>query len=146
MSAENKAVVRRYIEEVWNQRKLNVLDELIDPNYVEHDPASPDFGRGVNAARSAVNLYLAAFPDTNFTIEEMVAEGDRVVTRWTARATHKGELRGIAPTGRKVTVAGTTISRIAGGKIVEAHVNWDALGLFQQLGAYPEQAKGRAAR
>lgn len=144
MSQENKALVRRLIDEVWNQGKLAMTDELVAPNFATHDPGSPDFGRGPQAVKQGVSLYRNAFPDIRFTIEDMVAEGDKVVTRWTASGTHKGELSGIPPTGKKTTVTGVTISRFAGGKIVETWSNWDTLGLMQQLGVAP--APGQVAR
>lgn len=146
MSAENKAVVRRYFDEIWNKRNTAVIDELFAPNYVNHDPSGPDFGRGPECIRRMTSFYLAAFPDTRFTIDEQIAEGDKVLTRWTVRGTHQGDLRGLAPTGRKVTFMGMTISRISNGKIVEDYDVWDALGMMQQLGAVPEQARGFAAR
>jgi predicted ester cyclase len=84
-----------------------------------------------------VYFYLAAFPDTKFTIEDLIAEGDKVVVRWSVQGTHTGPLGDIAPTGRRVSITGTTTCRIAGGMIVEAHDNWDALGMRQQLGVLP---------
>lgn len=138
MSAENKTVVRRYFEEVWNQRKLEVLDQIIAPQAVNHDPASPDFGKGPEAARKLVQMYLNAFPDSRFTILDMIAEGDRVVARWRAEGTHQGELAGIAPTGRRCIAEGTLTARISGGKMAETWDMWDALGLMRQIGAVPE--------
>ncbi len=149
MSADtNKALVHRYIQEVCNQRNMAVLDELLAPSYVCHDPDTPDMGVGPESVKRNLNLYLTAFPDAQFTIEDMIAEGDRVVTRWTVRGTHKADLKGIAPTGRRVTVTGITTCRFSNGKMIEAFENWDSLGLMQQIGAAQtvEQEKGRAAR
>lgn len=145
MSETNKALCRRYVEEVWNNRNLAVIDEIFAANVVSHDPNGPDFGKGPDSVRKTVSYYLAAFPDTRFTIDDIVAEGDRCVMRWTVRATHRGELRGIPPTGKQITVTGTTTARITNGKVVESYVNWDALGMMQQLGVVPKQAAGRAA-
>ena len=145
MSEAHKTLCRKYFEEVWNNRNLAAIDEYFAANYIDHDPSSPDFGKGPESVRKLVSLYLTAFPDLRFTLEDLIAEGDRCVVRWTVRGTHRGELRGIAPTGKQVTIAGTSTLRIANGKFVEAYVNWDALGLMQQLGAVQRQAAGRAA-
>ncbi len=134
MSVENKALVRRLFEEIWNKGNLSVADQIFATNYVHHDPSTPDFGRGPESEKKRATLYRTAFPDLQLAIEDLVAEGDRVVTRWTARGTHRGELRGIAPTGKQFTVTGISIARISGGKLVEGWVNWDAQGLMEQLG------------
>jgi len=134
---ENKAIARRIFEEVWNQGKLDVIDEIFDVNYVSHG-----FGElppGPEGFKQFVSIYRTAFPDTHFIIEDQIAEGDKVVTRWIVRATHKGELMGIPPTGKQVVVTGTGIFRISGGKVVEQWVNWDALGMMQQLGLVPPE-------
>ena len=135
MSVEDiKAVVRREVE-AFNADKLETFDEIISPDYVGHDPAQPEPIRGPKGAKEQMGGYRAAFPDVILTIDQQVAEGDTVVTRWTARGTHEGELMGIAPTGKQVTVTGVTIERVVDGKIVEGNDQWDALGLLQQLGA-----------
>jgi steroid delta-isomerase-like uncharacterized protein len=143
----NKAAVRRYLEEMWNRRNMSVIDELVDAEFVHRDPASPDYGKGPAGVRRRMQVQFAALPDARITIEDMVAEGDQVATRWTIRATHSGPLQGIAPTGRPVAVTGTTITRLRGGKVMENHSNWDALGLFQQLGMFhgTPRAKREAA-
>lgn len=148
MSAENKALVRRGIEEVWNERNMSAINEIFADNYTAHDPNTPDMGRGPESVRKTVDHYLAAFPDTRFTIDEIIAEGDRVVTRWTVRATHRGELQGLAPTNKPVTVTGITISRCENGRIVEGFLQWDSLGMMQQLGALSKLAStgAKAAR
>jgi ketosteroid isomerase-like protein len=147
MSEQNKAVVRRLFEELWNKGNLMVADELLAPNYVNHDPSTPDFGRGPENEKKRASLYRSAFPDLRMTIEDMIAEGDMVTARWSCRATHKGDLGGIAPTGKQVTTSGISIGRFAAGKIAEAWVNWDALGFMQQLGVMPDLGKAkRAAR
>jgi steroid delta-isomerase-like uncharacterized protein len=145
MSEHNKAVVRRLFEEVINKGNLSVADELFTPNYEHHDPSSPDFGRGPESAKKRATLYRNAFPDVHMTIEDIIAEGDTVMVRWSSRGTHKGELNGIAPTGKQVNISGITVARLSNGKLAESHVNWDALGLMQQLGAVPELAKTKAA-
>ncbi len=134
MSAENKALVRRLFEEIWNKGNLSVADQIFATNYAHHDPSSPDFALGPEGEKRRATLYRTAFPDLQLAIQDLVAESDRVVTRWTARGTHRGELRGIAPTGKQFTVTGISIVRISGGKLVEGWVNWDAQGLMEQLG------------
>lgn len=135
MSAEElKAISRREIE-AFNTGNLAILDEIAADDYVSYDPSLPEPIRGKEAYKQVVAGYRAAFPDLQLTIDQQVAEGDTVATRWTARGTHEGELMGIAPTGKQATVTGISLVRIADGKIVEDWTNWDALGLMQQLGA-----------
>jgi steroid delta-isomerase-like uncharacterized protein len=131
----NKQIARRLIEEAWSKGNLAILDELLSPTFTDHDPVTPDMGTGPNAVRKAIELYRAAFPDLSFTVEETLAEGDKVALRFTSRGTHKGELFGIRPTNRTVTVAGQIIAKLTNGKIVENWANWDALGMLRQLGA-----------
>ena len=146
MSEANKNVVRRLFEEVWNKGNLQVTDELFASTYVHHDPSSPDLGRGPESEKKRATLYRTAFPDLRLTIEDILAEGETVMARWSCRGTHKGDLSGIAPTGKPFTISGVSIARFAGGKMVEGYVNWDALGLMQQLGVVPEfAAKAQAA-
>jgi steroid delta-isomerase-like uncharacterized protein len=144
MSENNKAIVRRLLEEVWNQGNLSLVDELFAPNYEVHDATTPDFGRGPESEKKRVTLYRSAFPDVRLTIEDIIAEGETVMTRWSCRGTHKGDLSGVAATGKQFTISGITVARLANGKIAEAFVNWDALGLMQQLGVVPELAKNKA--
>ena len=136
--------MRRTVEEAWNNGSLAVLDELTAANYVGHDPANHNAGRGPDAEKQMVSTYRTAFPDLEIIIDDMVAEGDKVATRWTARGTHKGDLMGIASTGKQGTTTGISIDRIVGGKVEEAWTNWDLLGIMQQLGAVPEMATARA--
>jgi steroid delta-isomerase-like uncharacterized protein len=139
MSTEqNKTLVRRYWEEVWNQGNLAVLDDLIATDFDGHPlPGEPDFGRGPAGQKQLVGMYRTAFPDLRMTIEDMTAEGDRVAVRWTARGTQTGEMMGIPATGKHTTVTGMFLNRLAGGKIVEGWGNFDALGMLQQLGVIP---------
>jgi steroid delta-isomerase-like uncharacterized protein len=145
MSEPNKAIVRRLIEELWNKGNLSLADEIFAPNYEHHDASTLDFGRGPESEKKRATLYRAAFPDLRLTIEEIIAEGEIVMTRWSCRGTHKGDLSGIAPTGKQFNISGVTIARLANGKLAEGWVNWDALGLMQQLGIVPELAKTKAA-
>jgi steroid delta-isomerase-like uncharacterized protein len=145
MSEQNKAIVRRLFEEVWNKGNLSVADELFTPNYTHHDPSTPDVGPGPESEKKRATLYRTAFPDLRLTIEDIIAEGDAVMARWSCRGTHKGDLSGIAPTGKQFTISGVSIARLANGKMVEGWINWDALGLMQQLGVVAETAKTKAA-
>jgi steroid delta-isomerase-like uncharacterized protein len=135
-----KAIVRREIEEVYGEGKLETADEIVADDFVGHDPALPEPIRGPAGVKQAAGGYRAAFPDLRITIETQLAEGDLVVSRWTARGTHQGELFGIAATGKQATVTGISLDRISNGKIVEDWTNWDTLGLLQQLGAVPAPA------
>ena len=139
MSTEvNKVLLRRSVEEVFSaQGDLDVADEIYAPDYVGHNPLDPEDVRGPEGAKEQARMYRSAFPDVRLIIEEQVAEGDKVVTRWIAYGTHQGEMMGIAPTGNQVRVEGITISHIQEGKIVQEWELFDTLGLMQQLGAAP---------
>jgi predicted ester cyclase len=139
---ENKDIVRRLLEEPWTGN-LDVIDELVDANYVGYDPATPEPLRGPEGVKEFVSSYLAAYSDGRITVDDQVAEGDMVASRWTGRGTHDGELMGIAPTRKQVTVSGITLSRLSNGKVVEEWSNWDTLGMLQQLGAVPEMAQAQ---
>jgi len=119
MSEENKTVIRRSFEELWNKGNLSVADELFAPNYTHHDPATPDVGRGPESEKKRATLYRTAFPDLKLTIEDIIAEGETVMARWSCRGTHKGDLRGIAPTGKQFTISGVSVARLANGKMAE---------------------------
>ena len=138
-SEQNKAIVRRAFEEPW-KGDLDVVDELVASDYIGHDPADPEPLRGPEGVKEFISTYRAAFPDARITVEQQLAEGDLVATRWSGRGTHEGELMGIEPTDKQVTVTGLTISRLEGGKIVEEFLNWDTFGMMQQLDAVPALA------
>jgi steroid delta-isomerase-like uncharacterized protein len=129
---ENKALVRRFVEEFWNHGNTVTVDELMAPDAEIHMPTGETLDleglKGFNVA------FRAAFPDWHSTFEELVAEGDRVAERWTGRGTHRGELWGIPPTGKSVEGPGSVFYRISGGKIVEFRGQFDMMGLMQQLG------------
>jgi steroid delta-isomerase-like uncharacterized protein len=139
---ENRTVIRRFLKEIFEGGDLDLGDELFAPNYVLHDPSTPGEVEGPEAMKQYINMYRTAFPDTRFTVEDQIAEGDEVVTRWTGQGTHEGELMGIPPTGNQVTVTGIEFDRVSDGKMQETWVNYDALGMMQQLGVIPppEQA------
>jgi steroid delta-isomerase-like uncharacterized protein len=137
MSEENKQISRRFLE-VFQSGDLDAIDELVAENAVDHDPYNPHADEGSGGAKKTIQMYREAFPDLEFTIEDQLAEGDKVATRWTATGTHQGEVMGIAPTGNRSTVTGIVIDRIEDGKIVESWNSWDTLGMLQQIGAIPE--------
>ncbi len=139
-SEQNKAIVRRALEEPW-KGDLDVIDELVASDYVGHDPAMPEPLDGPEGVKEFISTYRAAFPDARVRVEEQLAEGDLVATRWSGRGTHEGELMGIEATGRRVSVSGLTISRLEGGKIIEEFQNWDTVGMLQQLDAIPVLAR-----
>ncbi|MBI3859846.1 MAG: ester cyclase [Thaumarchaeota archaeon] len=134
MSAENKAIIRRMIEEVWNNKNLAAVDEVVAADCIGHPPTGIE-ARGSEGVKQNVTRFCTAFPDLHWTIEDMIAEGDKVVIRNTFRGTHQGEFLGIAPTGKQVMVTATGTYRLKDGKIAEGWVNQDLLGLLQQLGA-----------
>ncbi len=136
---ESKAVARRWFEDLFNQGNLEVADEIIASNHVNHDPTLPDIPPGPEGQRQVVNLYRSAFTNAHISVEDQLAEADKVVTRWTGSGTHQGEFMGVSPTGNQVTVTGITINRVSGGKIAESWINYDALGMMRQIGAIPEQ-------
>jgi len=133
---ENKADTRRAIKGFWNQGNMALLDEFWAPNYVNHDPTNPEV-RDLEGFKQWVIAARTAFPDLNVTIDDLIAEGDKVVTRWTFRGTQKGEFGKIPATGKQVTFMGITISRFVDGKTVESWWSDDDLGLLQQLGVIP---------
>ena len=133
---ENKALVRRFYDEVFNKKNLMAIDEFLDPQIIEH-ALPPGLPGGSAGSRQFIGMYLAAFPDLHLTAEDLIAEGDKVVARFTLRGTHKGELMGVPPTGKQVTMTGIQIVRTAEGRIAVNWINLDALGMLQQLGVIP---------
>ena len=137
MSTEaNKTSVRRFYDEVFNKKNRAAIDEFIDPNHIDH-AAPPGTPGGLAGAKQTIGMYLTAFPDLHFTVEDMIAEGDKLVARLTVRGTQQGAFMGIPPTGKHVTVTAIDISRMAGGKSVEHWIEMDTLGMMQQLGVIP---------
>ena len=136
MSEENKEVLRRWFEEVWNNGRADVIEELFDENGIAHglsdDPSKPI--KGPRDYRPFYTIFREAFPNLKIVIEDMVAEGDRVAARCSARGKHEGELRGRAATQAPVEFTGMTIVRIENGKIVEAWNNFDFMTMYKQTG------------
>ena len=138
MSTENnKALVRRATEEAINRGNLALLDELVSSDFVLHDPNYPQPVRGVEGLKQYFQTFRSAFPDLHFTIEDIVGEDDTVAVRQTGRGTHQGELFGIPPTGKQLTVTAMHFHRFVNGKPVESWVNSDSMGMLQQLGVIP---------
>jgi steroid delta-isomerase-like uncharacterized protein len=134
MSAANKAIVQRLYEEVWNERKLEVIKEIISPSHALQAPNISGSSIGPEAYKRNVLLFLAGYPDLHWTIEDLIAEKDKVVACWTISGTHKGDYMGIPASNKRVSVDGITVHLIADGKIMDSTSNWDALGMMQQLG------------
>ncbi|MGB9941191.1 ester cyclase [Methanosarcina sp.] len=130
---ENKSVLRRFWEEVFNGKKLATIDELFAPDWVYHGAGGQEI-HGPEELKQFLSIYFDAFPDFRADVEDLIAEGDRVASRATCYGTHQGELMGIAPTGRQVTVPVICISRLADNKIVEDFELVDIFGMLQQLG------------
>jgi steroid delta-isomerase-like uncharacterized protein len=134
VSADNKAVARLLID-IFNRGTLDDADTVLASNFSYRGPGGELHGAA--GWKQLARMYRDAFPDVIMTIDEQIAEGDKVVTRFTARGTHRGELGGVAPSGRFVTVPGITVDRIAGGRIVESIELFDQLGMFQAIGTLP---------
>jgi len=133
MSEQNKAIVRRLVKEGFNERKLEVFDELVSPDFVNHNPGS-GLPPTLEGWKQAATRFFDAFPDLHISLEDEIAEGDRVVGRFTARGTNQGELMGIPATGKQVSISAIFIVRLADGKIVERWEEDDFLGMMIQLG------------
>jgi steroid delta-isomerase-like uncharacterized protein len=134
---ENKALVRRQFDEIWNGGNWSTVDELYAPDYVNHDPYNPDQGTGPEGFKQRVQGYRGVLHGFDLRVERQVAEGDMVETHWSLRGTHGGPLEGVEPTGKQLYVDGQLLSRIVDGKFVEEWVHWDTLGLLRQIGAVP---------
>src|SRR5919199_4456257 len=137
MSVEQlKAIHRRYNDEVTGEGKLDLIDTIFAPDYVDHVSASPEI-HGLEGIRAFAGTVRTAFPDAQFTVEDRIVAGDQLVARWTMHGTHQGQFAGIPATGKQVTLTGIAIHRFEGDKIRESWDYYDALGLLQQLGAIP---------
>jgi steroid delta-isomerase-like uncharacterized protein len=137
---ENEAIERRFFE-AMNERNIASLDNLLAANFVDHNP-NPGLAPDREGTKQFFAMTFAALPDFHSTLEDMITAGDKVVSRFTASGTHKGELMGIPGTGKRITMPGISIHRIAGGKIVDNWVSMDMLGMLQQLGVIPPLGQG----
>ena len=135
---ENKALVLRWFAEL-DKRNLTIIDELLPVDYVDHNPPLPGMPPGREGVRQASLALAAAFPDAVHTIEDQMAEGDKVMTRLTVRATFLGEILGFRPTGKTVEVRGIAVHRVAGGRLVEHWAHMDMAGFMQQIGESPDR-------
>jgi steroid delta-isomerase-like uncharacterized protein len=133
MSEQNKTLARRWFEDLFSRGDLDTANQILSADFVDHLPREEE--RGIEELKHYVSSYRTAFPDIQDTVEEIVAEGDKVVVRWRSRGTHQGEFMGVAPTGREVAFTGMRLFRIAENKIAESWVNIDERGLQEQLGA-----------
>ena len=141
---ENKALIRRFIEEAFNDRKVDILDEIVSPDSLNHEAYNPEWERGAAGYEKTFEWLLAAFPDFRCEIEEILAEGDRVAARVTMSGTHEGEFVGVPPTGKRFSVRQVHWFRLADGKLVERWAVRDDLGMLQQLGAIAPPERGAA--
>jgi steroid delta-isomerase-like uncharacterized protein len=146
MLDQNKEIARKYVEECWNQGKVDRLDQYVTKDCRYHDPVFPSLATGLDSIRQHINTCRSGFPDLRFTIDDMIAERDEVVAHWTARGTHQGTFLGVAPTKKSAQVSGTSICRIKNGKISEQYMDWNLLTLLEQLGVASAAKLHMAAR
>ncbi|TMC20552.1 MAG: ester cyclase [Chloroflexi bacterium] len=132
----NKAIARSLVGGL-TAGNLDVANELLSTDFIAHMSGLPEPIRGVEAFKQYVSVLAVAFPDQHYTVEDEIAEGDKVVLRWTVRGTHKGEFRGIPPTGKQIAFSGVNTYRIASGKVVEEWSDFDRLDILQQIGVIP---------
>ena len=137
---QNKAILSRMIEEVFNRGKTSLVDDFLAPGFVEHEELPPGIPPGREGVKQLSSLFRSAFPDLKIKIDDTIADGDKVAIRCTWSGTHKGEFMGIPPTGKSVSFGVIDIVRIAGGKIVEHWGQMDAMRMMQQLGAVSRPA------
>jgi steroid delta-isomerase-like uncharacterized protein len=137
---QDKALIRRFIEELFNQGNLSLADEILAPNFVEHEQLPPGIPNDREGVKVLTGMLRSAFPDFKATIEDLLADGDKVVIRMTWSGTQKGEFMGIPATGKRMSIGVIDIIRIANGKATEHWGQMDAMGMMQQLGAIPAPA------
>ena len=138
-AAENKAVLASFVEEVINEGRLERADDLVAVDFVELDPL-PGQQQGREGLKQVISAFRTAFPDIRWVIEEMVAEGDKVFSRFTWHGTHRGEFFGVPATGRQISVKGMVVDRVVAGKMAESRLLMDGLRMMSQLGVIPAQA------
>jgi steroid delta-isomerase-like uncharacterized protein len=133
-TTENKEIARRFMEECWNQGKLDKVGELVSNDCRYHDPVFPNLTAGAENLKQHISSCRSGFPDLTFSIDDSIAERNEVVLHWTCRGTHKAQFLGLPATNRKATVSGTSIFRMENGKISEEWSDWNLLTLMEQLG------------
>ena len=141
MSKENKALVRQVVEQVWQAGNTDAIDEFYAADVVDHN-VPPGMPPGREGSKAWAVMMTSAMTGSEVTIEDQIAEGDLVVTRWSSQATHTGDLMGIPATGKRVSITGISINRVRDGKIVESWGEADMMGMLQQLGVIPAPAQG----
>ena len=145
MPSDNQAIIRRFLEEVWNKKNIAVVDELIAPTFVMHDPMAPSLVKGIEGYKQFAHVFQTAFPDLEMRVVDIISEGESAAARWEVAGTHTGSLAGIAATGKPHNITGMNFCRIVDGKFVEAWGNWDSLGMMLQLGIVTLPAADKAA-
>jgi steroid delta-isomerase-like uncharacterized protein len=141
---DSQTLVRSAIEQIYNRGNLNLADEIAASHYVAHDSTFTDTGTGSMGLKNHAKALRTAFPDLHLNIEDMHSDGETVTTRLTAQGTHKGTLLNVRATGRSVTTTGILVSHVTNGKLTETFMNWDALGVLQQLGAVQSLGQTKA--
>jgi len=136
MSANNQATIQRFIEEILNQKKLAIADEIVAEDFIELDPF-PGQAQGRQGLKDVLGMFFSGFPDMHWVIEEQIAEGDTVVTRFTWTGSQQGAFMGIPAAGRQVKVKGVVIDRVVDGRMVDSRILMDTMGMMQQLGVVP---------
>lgn len=134
-----ETIAREFIQNVINEGRLDEIGNYVSSDSVHHELDSvPEYGRGPDGLAQFIDLYRWAFPDLHISVDDVVANGDQVITRWRLQGTHQNALMGVEASGRKVDVSGVRIDRIRGGKIAESWMHWEAMQLLEQIGALPE--------
>lgn len=144
MATDLASRIRQHVDETWHQSNPSFTDEEYSPEFIYHDVFSGDLDR--EGFKQHVRVFRTAFPDARFRLDDIIVAGDAATLRWTATGTHRGELLGIAPTGRSISVTGITLYRFSGLQQREAWVNWDALGMLRQLGLVPQLGAGASVQ
>ena len=139
MPVDIKAIARRFLDELWNQGDFNAVNRLLASDYDGHSSSEI---HGTEGAIKFISKLRAAFPDFRFSILDQIEEGDKAATRWTINGTHTGEFQGMPPSGNRMELTGSTIFRIADGKLIEGWTNEDSLGMLEQIRTVPEKQQG----
>ena len=135
--ADHKTIARYFLGEAFSTGHLAPAEEWVAPNWVNHDPSTPELPAGPEGFKQLISAYRAAFPDLQMTVDELIVEGDKVVGRWTASGTNTGSLMTMPPTGKQATISGMSVLTFAGDQVIEQRTVWDTLGMLQQLGVVP---------
>ena len=137
MTVDNKAIIRRFYEELWDERNLEIIDQMVAPSHALQVPSHSGSAMGPAAYKSQIQMYRQGFPDLEFTIEDLIGEGEKVVCCWTMSGTHQGEFMGVPATGKRMSVDGVTIHNVTNGKIMDSYVSLNLWDMMQQLGTIP---------